>query len=477
MTVEESAPPKGGQFGGAFMRMSTDLVLHAGQSFRGAARAMAVLARHGVLESATPCADTIQMWLLRLGCSLLHSPLPIAEDWAFLVDLTMTVGSRKVLVIAGCRLSQMPFGQRDLAPSDLHLVRLAVLERSTHETILPELRAAIARTGTPRVITADEGSDVTKAVRRLIEEQPTIASTLDVAHAGANLLKKRWAADPRWSEFLQKLAQTNQRIRQTELACLRSPRQRDKGRFMSVGVLPRFAARVLYWLDGGLADANGAEKYGWLGEYRSDLQRWRWEQQAVQRTIGEVRRNGWETVTLELLETEWRQMPAAHTNAGLIGDLRAFAAKMAGRAEPDETLPGSTEALESSFGSWKQWTEAGSNAGLSRLVLAMGSAMKPMPSEDYQQAMEAAPLKKVWNWLARNIGATAQKLRTCFNQQTAPAVEQPKPEEAATTSTQTFWQPRHSLTYADHETARACACGEGQKKSPQGSLAGFFVRC
>jgi hypothetical protein len=50
---------------------------------------------------ATPCANTIEIWLLRLGHYLLHRPLPVAADWAWFVDLTMTIGSQKVLVIAG----------------------------------------------------------------------------------------------------------------------------------------------------------------------------------------------------------------------------------------------------------------------------------------------------------------------------------------------------------------------------------------
>jgi hypothetical protein len=404
------------------MQLGMDLILRAGQTFRGAAKALAVFAEHCLSGLATPCANTVELWLLRLGHYLLHCPLPVGDDWVLVADLTMTIGSQKVLVIAGCRLSQIPFGIRNLAPTDLHLVHLAVLERSTHETILAELRVAIGRTGIPRCIDSDEGSDILKAVRRLLQEYPSIAHLLDMAHAGANLLKNRWTADPRWREFLQKLAQTNQRIRQTELAYLLSPRQRDKGRFMSVGVLLRFARRVLYWLDKGDGGPNGEDKYGWLKEYREDLKRWGWEQQIVQQTIEEVRLNGWEKATLGLLEEMWRQMPAEYSNAGLVADLRAFATKMIAQAKPDETLPGSTEALESAFGGWKQWVEAGPSVGVSRLVLGLGSALKPVPPEDYQKAMEETPVKQVWQWLEKTVGTTAQKLRTIFNRQTKPAL-------------------------------------------------------
>lgn len=404
------------------MQLATALIVRAGQTFRGAAKTLSVLAEHGLSVWATPCANTIEIWLLRLGHYQLHGPLPVAEDWAWFVDLTMTIGSQKVLVIAGCPMSQLPFGIRKLAPSDLYLLHVAVLARSTHETILPELQVARGRTGVPRVIATDEGSDIVKAVRRLAEQHPAVSHLLDVSHAGANLLKKRWTADPRWTEFLQKLMQTNQQIRQTELAYLLSPKQRDKGRFMSVGLLLRFSRRVLYWLDQKLGSVNGEEKYGWLKEFRDDMKRWGWEQEVVQKTIEEVRQNGWEEVTLDLLEEMWRQMPVEHTNAGLIEDLRAFARKMIRQVKPGETLPGSTEALESSFGNWKQLVEAGPNAGVSRLVLGMGIAMKSVPAENYQKAMEDTPVKKMWDWLKKNVGPTAQKLRTLFNRQTNAAL-------------------------------------------------------
>lgn len=425
MTVEEGPAPKGGHYGVSLMQLATALIVHAGQSFRGAAKTLAVLAdqgEHGSSTLATPCANTIENWLLRLGHYQLHGPFPVAEDWAWFVDLTMTIGSQKVLVVAGCRLSSMPFGIRNLAPSDLHLVHVAVLARSTHETILPELRKAEARTGTPRAIVTDEGADVVKAVRHLKLEHAAVSSLLDIAHAGANMLKKRWTADPRWTEFLQKLMQTNQQIRQTELAYLLSPKQRDKGRFMSVGVLLRFSRRVLYWLDQNLANTQGEAKYGWLKEFRADLTRWVWEQEVVQKTIEEVRHNGWEDATIDVLEEMWRQMPAEHTNEGLLEDLRAFATKMICEVKPGETLPGSTEALESSFGNWKQLVETGPSVGVSRLVLAIGSAMKPVPPENYQEAMEETPNKNIWAWLKKNVGTTTQKLRTFFNRQTKAAL-------------------------------------------------------
>jgi hypothetical protein len=402
------------------MRVAIDLIVQAGLTFRSAAKALLVIAKEWWPTMRTPCANTIQGWLLRISYGQLHSSLPAADAWAWFADLTMTIGTSKVLLIVGCPLETIPFGVRALAPADLYLLHLAVLNQCTNETILPELKAAMKRTGVPRSITTDEGSDIGKAMRKLQQEHAGIAHLLDMAHIGANLLKKRWTADARWSEFLQKLTHTNQRLRQTELAYLLSPRLRDKGRFMSVGVLLRFACRVLYWLDQGIADDVGAEKYGWLKDFRVDVENWTRQQQVVQQTIDEIRQHGWETDSLAVLEEIWDQVQDCE--ASLVTELRGFATKMIGRVQPEETLPGSTEVLESIFGNWKRMIEAGPSVGLSSLVLAVGASTKSVPAEETQKVLESTPLKKMWNWIKKHVSTTAQKLRTAFHRVTQPAV-------------------------------------------------------
>ncbi len=54
----------------------------------------------------TPCANTARLWLLRLGLYELTRPKPRAEDWVWIMDHTVQIGTLKVLVILGVRLSQ-----------------------------------------------------------------------------------------------------------------------------------------------------------------------------------------------------------------------------------------------------------------------------------------------------------------------------------------------------------------------------------
>ena len=404
------------------MNLAMDLVLGASLTFSAGAKVLRILAQHCWPWQKTPCANTIETWLLRLGHYQLHSPLPGATDWVWLIDLTLTVGPHKVLVIAGCPQHQMPYGSSHLRPADLYLLHVAVLEKATHATIEPQLRQAAQRVGAPQVVLSDEGSEIVKAIgiwqQKQQEDPRPLTHVLDVAHAAANVLKKRWTAQPRWGKFLQGLTQTNQKLRQTSLAYLLSPRLRDKGRFMSVGVVLRFARRVLYWLDQPTAPQGLEQKYGWLRDHRFELQQWSYEQNLVQQTIAIAREHGWSTGTLMDLETLWSTSPPPGGNREVVVPLREFAQKMADRVPRGHWLPASTEALESAFGRWKRFLEVGPITGLSALVLALGCIFHPVPKAQTKQAWEKTPIKKVLRWVRRQLGTTLTKLRQGFTRQT-----------------------------------------------------------
>ena len=74
-------------------------------SYRGIALIFASL--RGVVAAIGPCAETIRLWLLRVGLFLLRRPLQRYSDWVFLVDLTIQSGTHKCLVILGVPLSQL----------------------------------------------------------------------------------------------------------------------------------------------------------------------------------------------------------------------------------------------------------------------------------------------------------------------------------------------------------------------------------
>ena len=397
----------------SIISLALKLVLEAGSSLRGAAAAMALFVEQGWASFAVPCFSTIRSWLLRLGYFNLTRPLDKTKSWLWLIDHTIQIGTQKILVILGCPMDEVPFGERALQLSDLQLVALVPMEKSNGALVETELENAAQRTGVPRLIVSDRGSDLRKGIADYVEIRPTTAHVPDAAHYGANLLEHAWDQQPRWQQFLKELQDTSSKLRQTKSAYLLAPRLRAKARFMNVDAPLQFAGRVLKHLDGNVPRAKALEYYGWLKEYRDDLAVWQREHGLVQTTIALVRVQGLHTGTLALLEQEWGAIGSRESTVRIAERLRAYVTTYQPQT-PGERFVASTEILESSFGKLKRIERQQSQDGMTGLMLVVGAMMGTRTETELRAALDATPQKKVDNWVERTLGHSMQWLRKQF---------------------------------------------------------------
>ena len=225
--------PRGGHYPISIIALSLRLVLQAGTSLRGATAAMALFVQQGFASFAVPCFSTIRSWLLRVGCYALSRPLDRTVRWVWLIDHTIQIGSLKLLVILGCPLAKVPFGERASQLADWQLVALVPMEKSNGAAVEIELEKAIQRTGAPYLIVSDQGSDLLKGIADFQSWYPRTLHVPDVAHYGANVLENAWNHQPRWQEFLHNLQSVAAQLRQTPTAYRLPPKQRPKARFMN----------------------------------------------------------------------------------------------------------------------------------------------------------------------------------------------------------------------------------------------------
>jgi hypothetical protein len=409
--INSTPPPRGGHFSVSIVCLVRELIVQTGGSFRTVAALLAVIVRRWHLQVRTPSFSTIRWWILRLGCYALRCPLPKDRPWVWLVDHTIQIGAAKLLAIVGCPLADVPFGKRDLCLADLRLIALVPMTHSTHELVAIELEKALERTGIPRLIVSDQGSDVKKGIERFQRRHPDVVWVYDIAHYGANVLENRWERDPRWQEMLRQLSCANQKMRQTAQAYLLAPTLRPKARFMNVAVLLRFLSRVLRLLEGETPNQRAVEQYGWLLGYREALAGWLEEQRLVQTTIERVRRHGVNAKTLAELERSWGQLSNRTGTAMVAGYMRVYARQYGGLAGEGEVLVGSSEVLESSFGKLKRLEGDASQASFTAMVLALGAILGQPGEADVRQALEAVPKKAVTSWLRQNLGLSTHVLR------------------------------------------------------------------
>ena len=376
---------------------------------------MALFVEQGWASFALPCFSTIRSWLLRVGYYALTRPLDKTKSWLWLLDHTIQIGTQKILVILGCPLDDVPFGQRALQLSDLsrRAGTLVPMEKSNGAAVERELENAAQRTGVPRLIVSDQGPDLCKGIADYVEFRPKATHVPDAAHYGANLLEHAWDKQPRWPQFIKELQDTSSKLRQTQTAFLRAPRMRAKARFMNVAAQLQFAGRVLKHLDGHAPRAKAVEYYGWLKEYRDDLAVWQREHGLVQKTIELVRVQGLHTGTLALLEPAWGEMGSRDSTVRIAERLRESVTTYQPQ-KPGERFVASTEILESAFGKLKRIERQQSQDGMTGLMLVVGAMMGTRTETDLREALDATPQKKVDNWVERALGHSMQWLRKQF---------------------------------------------------------------
>jgi hypothetical protein len=410
-----AVPPKGGATSVSVIQLALDLVLDAGVTLRAVPRVLAALGNWLADTLGLPAWTSARWWLLRLGYYALTCPKEQADDWAYLLDHTVQIGTVKMFVVLGVRLSQLPYPQRCLGHEDVQLLALVPMEHSTGLAVDDQLEQVAARTGVPRLLVSDHGSDVKKGVELYCTRHPQTAATYDLAHKGACCLERRLEADERWQTFVTRLGETKARVRQTPEAALLAPSLRPKARYMNLGPVLRWGQRLLRLLDRGVAGGAVVEraesKYGWLREYRAALTEWGQWQDVTQQAVGYVRSRGHYWGVGAELAAQLAALPLADSSRLLADELSDFVADQAAQARPGERLVASTEVLESCLGKLKTLERQQAKSGFTGLVLSLGALVGTWTAETITEALEATPLKAVKSWCAKQLGPSVQAQR------------------------------------------------------------------
>lgn len=397
------------------IQLAMDLILDAGVTLRAVPRVLTALGGWVAETLWPPDWTSARWWLLRLGYYELARPKEQAADWAYLLDHTVQIGTVKVLVVFGVRLSQLPYPQRCLCHKDLTLLALVPMEQSTGLLVDEQLEQVTARTGVPRLLVSDHGSDVKKGVELYRARHPETAATYDLAHKGACCLQRRLEADERWQTFGTRLGETKARVRQTPAAALLAPSLRPKARYMNLGPVLRWGQRLLRLLDRGVAGGEVVERaerhYGWLREYREALTEWGQWHEVTQQTVGWVRSRGLYWGVGAELAAQLAALPLGDSGRGLAEELSDFVADQAAQARPDERLVASTEVLESCLGKMKTLERQQAKSGFTGMVLTLGAMVSTWTTETIEQALAATPLKAVKAWCAKHLGPSVQAQR------------------------------------------------------------------
>jgi hypothetical protein len=414
LTPAELCVPCGQQYPVFVVQWFASLVIDCGASLRCAASVLDLFEVTGEGESV-PDWSTGRLWLLRIGLAALLRSLIIADDWVWLVDHSIQIGQCKCLVILGIRLSEFPVG-RPLCHENMEPIALVPMMNSTKVTVAEQLENAVNRTGVPRAILSDCGSDLHGGVEIFRQSHPETIELQDIKHKAACLLKARLEGDERWKQYASQVGQTKFSLQQTELAFLVPPSQRSKARFMNLSELVEWGRKTLALVDDpsglaalGVTAQRVREKLGWLKEFRDALQEWSSWHDLINRTLEFVRSHGYYVgAGLKL----GALLPEALGTAGELREqLIAFVRAESAKAEAGERVPGSTEVLESCFGKLKSLEQDQSKSGFTGLVLCVGAMVSKRSVESIREGLEMCRVRDVWDWCKKKLGQSVQSKR------------------------------------------------------------------
>lgn len=389
-----------------------DLVLKGANGLRTAAKSLSVVADFLAMPQDIPSWDSGRLWLMRVGYYKLHRVKAQAEDWIWIIDFSVQLGKEKCLVILGVRQSDLPPEGQALRHQDMEPITLEPVVQANGDVVYQKLEEAVAKTGVPRAIVSDRGTDVNAGIKRFCRVHRKTTAIYDVKHKVALLLKHRLEKDECWQEFSACANRLKKQLQQTEYSHLTPPALRIKARYMNLEERIKWGQRIFAVLDSSDNEVLKA-KFAGLEKFRPVIDEWA-EMHDVVNTVEQfVSQHGLsQGMPLKLsLHFTQQQRLEYPTNRQLRHELLRFLRAQAAQCRFNERLPGSSEVIESVFGKQKYLEGEQSKSGFTGLILAIPAMVAKLDVDIVRQALTSTPVKLVHEWTRKQLGDSVQAKR------------------------------------------------------------------
>ena len=389
------------------------MFLQGAVSLRGCRAIVRVLQKYLPPFRGAPAASTVQSWLLRIGLHELLRAKAYADDWIWIVDHTIQLGAVKCLLIVGVRQAVWETLDRPLVHQDLSVITLEPVEKSNGDIVHEQLKRASEKVGAPRVILRDQGSDIRCGTSQFLKDHQTTLVCHDIAHRTALVLKAELTADSRWASFVKQCGQSQPRVKQTELGHLAPPTQKIKGRYMNLGPLIGWGAKMLALVETPSANrpAEGNltrldEKFDWICGYRAALDNWADLDAIKDCLLTYVRIHGYDLNAATELAQALKSVARTPAGRRMAKSLVEFVRTQSQGLGRHECVPGSSEVLESLIGKGKRMHGQHSRGGFTRMLLAMAASVVNLTQEGICTALETIRETDLPQWCNNQLGPT-----------------------------------------------------------------------
>jgi hypothetical protein len=371
-----------------------------------------------------PHFTSVINWTMRLGLALIQRVAPIDEPWIALVDMSIDLAIKKVMVVLRVPLAALAARGSALTLEDCEVVGLKVAETWKGQDVAEALTQIFEIAGAPVAILKDGGLDLKRGVEiyRVAKPDLKIHVIEDVGHVAANALKAEFAGLKPFKNFLKAITKGAAKLRQSALAYLTPPKLRTKGRFMGITRLAEWAEKILPLLGGRgrvPEDTLAAElrrMLGGLGHHRLFLDRFIASCQVTRNFLEIAKNKGVNQESYRAMKAELTKLPAESPVRGRLERFLGRQLRIQSRLGIGQMpLPVSSDILESLFGKFKVVMARNTKAEFNQNILTIPCLCGKLTSDKVAAALNRVNQRDLESWVQKHVAETQWQRRAAFN--------------------------------------------------------------
>jgi len=368
----------------------------------------------------TPSINSGKSWMLKLGYYNLTKKQIIANDWIYIIDHSIQLGKEKLLLILGIRAKDLP-KDRALKYEDTEIIDLQPVKTSTGEIVYEQLKDTFKRTGVPRAIVSDKGSDINAGVKKIQNENLNMVHIYDLKHKIALIIKNILEADDEWSKFKIFANFVTKKLQNTVIAGYKPPKQKEKARYMNIENLVYWGDKILIQYEILQQKETKTEEEIKLESIIKDIAKFKesiesWVEMVMVfeliekfMNIHNLQSNSYEKFH-ELHGDKLLKIKTAKAR-GFATQILSFIKEQQSVCNENERLLHSSQLIESLFGKFKSLEKEQSKSSFTSLILSIGAVVSKTTSDVLKRALETVNVNMINEWSKEKVGTTIQAQR------------------------------------------------------------------
>jgi regulator of replication initiation timing len=381
------------------VKLCLSVYLLGGCSFRGVVKILQYLRLSAGLDiGEVPCKSSIENWLKKCGHYLYEHPdLPVYNSgYALIIDECLVVGQERMLVILGICANKED--KTALSLSGAQVLLMEVKRSWTGEEIAGRIGKVEAKVGTKAsYIVSDSGANLVKGIG--VSAVPRIG---DCGHEIARQMENLYKKEARLISFATACAQSKLKLVMMPEGYLASPRQRTIARFMNLGPLLKWAARLLANVE--TLSIEERKAYAWINEHRSIIEELTQTLITVTKVLELLKNKGLSFETVAQCAQICTTTNATELPAKWMSGIKQYIEEE-GKKIPDENTVWhiSSDIIEAMFGRYKEHKADNKLYGVTPFVLALPVLTKTDTEKhriniDFKKALESTTMTSIAAW-------------------------------------------------------------------------------